>query len=164
MSISLNKEQREAMAKVATGLPTKSAKIRALGTAGYQRADIARFLNIRYQHVRNVLLHAGGKKTAGEQNTAPAKPPAQIWAPVGPDGRVAIPAAYRQFLGIEDGGHVLLLREDDEVRLMGREGAVRRAQAMVAPYLKDESTSVDSFLAERRREARREERKDRRGG
>ena len=164
MSISLNKEQQTAMAKVATGLPTKSAKIRALGKAGYQRADIARFLNIRYQHVRNVLLHAEGKLAAREQDNAPSKPPAQVWAQVGPDGRVVIPASYRQFLGIENGGHILLLRDDDELRMMGREGAVRRAQAMVAPYLKDESTSVDSFLAERRREARREERKDRRRG
>lgn len=164
MSVSLNKDQRAAMTKVAAGLPTKSAKIRALGQAGYRRADIARFLDIRYQHVRNVLLHAEEKQAAPEQDNTPAKPPSQVWAQVGRDGRVVIPAAYRQVLGIEDGGHVLLLREDNEVRLMGRDGAVRRAQEMVAPYLKDESTSVDSFLAERRREAKREERKDRRGG
>lgn len=164
MSISLNKEQQAAMAKVATGLPTKSAKIRALYQSGYPRADIARFLDIRYQHVRNVLLQAERKQAAREQDNTPAKPPAQIWAQVGPDGRVVIPAAYRQVLGIENGGHVLLLREDDEVRLMGRDGAVRRAQAMVAPYLKDESTSTEAFLAERRREAKREERKDKLGG
>ncbi len=164
MSIYLNSVQQAAMAEVAAGLPTKSAKIRALGKAGYQRADIARFLKIRYQHVRNVLLDAESKQAARAQDNAPPKPPAQVWVQVGSDGRVVIPAAYRQVLGIEDGGHVLLLREDGELRLMGREGAVRRAQAMVAPYLKDESTSVDSFLAERRREARREERKDRRGG
>ena len=37
------------------GLPTKSAKIRALHAHGVPRADIARHLGIRYQHVYNVL-------------------------------------------------------------------------------------------------------------
>ena len=32
-----------------------SDKIRALAAAGYSRADIARMLGKRYQHVRNVL-------------------------------------------------------------------------------------------------------------
>src|SRR5215472_5852404 len=41
------------------GLPPTSAKIRALGQAGYKRAEIARFLDIDYQHVRNVLVNAG---------------------------------------------------------------------------------------------------------
>lgn len=46
------------------GLPesvpeTTSDKIRALGLAGHKRADIARLLGVRYQHVRNVLLKAG---------------------------------------------------------------------------------------------------------
>lgn len=33
----------------------KSKVIRELSSAGMPRADIARFLDIRYQHVRNVL-------------------------------------------------------------------------------------------------------------
>jgi len=35
---------------------TKSAQIRARAAAGQSRADIAKAMNIRYQHVRNVLL------------------------------------------------------------------------------------------------------------
>lgn len=34
---------------------TKSAKIRYLSEQGYKRSQIAKLLNIRYQHVRNVL-------------------------------------------------------------------------------------------------------------
>lgn len=34
---------------------TKSQKIRDLAAGGMSRADIAKTLNIRYQHVRNVL-------------------------------------------------------------------------------------------------------------
>ena len=37
------------------GLNT-SQKIRYLHAQGYARGDIARFLNKRYQHVRNVLV------------------------------------------------------------------------------------------------------------
>ena len=35
---------------------TKSAAIRALATEGKTRGEIAKLLNIRYQHVRNVLI------------------------------------------------------------------------------------------------------------
>jgi hypothetical protein len=42
---------------VLTGdLPSKSSKIRALADKGVPRADIARYLQVRYQHVRNVLI------------------------------------------------------------------------------------------------------------
>lgn len=41
---------------VTKGLPTKSAKIRALNAKGASRSEIANYLGIRYQHVRNVLV------------------------------------------------------------------------------------------------------------
>lgn len=37
-------------------LGTKSAKIRAMAADGMSRTAIAKSLNIRYQHVRNVLM------------------------------------------------------------------------------------------------------------
>lgn len=46
------------------GLVTKSDKIRALDKAGFSRADIARHLDIRYQHVRGVLVREAGHKPA----------------------------------------------------------------------------------------------------
>lgn len=46
-----------AMRKVITkDLTTVSSRIRALDAAGYTRSQIAKFLNKRYQHVRNVLV------------------------------------------------------------------------------------------------------------
>jgi len=50
---------RQAVNEVTDGLGTKSAKIRALADAGYDRAEIAKALGIRYQHVRNVLIRSG---------------------------------------------------------------------------------------------------------
>ena len=43
-------------------LPTTSAKIRAMAAEGYSRGAIAKKLDIRYQHVRNVLITELKKK------------------------------------------------------------------------------------------------------
>jgi len=37
-------------------LTTKSSKIRFLDSLNYSRSEISRFMKIRYQHVRNVLI------------------------------------------------------------------------------------------------------------
>lgn len=42
-------------------LPTKSAKIRAMYRDGIKKTVIATTLNIRYQHVRNVLTQPAPK-------------------------------------------------------------------------------------------------------
>ena len=39
-----------------SNLPTKSSKIRFLNSKGWSRGDISRYMDIRYQHVRNVLI------------------------------------------------------------------------------------------------------------
>lgn len=52
----LPKTQVSAMTSICKGLPTKSAKIRALAAKDYSRSEIAKFMGIRYQHVRNVLV------------------------------------------------------------------------------------------------------------
>jgi hypothetical protein len=48
----LNKTQ----AKKFAALPTTSARIRFLTSLDYSRSEIAKTLNIRYQHVRNVQI------------------------------------------------------------------------------------------------------------
>jgi hypothetical protein len=61
------------MPVVVDGLPTTSAKIRALAAEGYLRADIARFLGIAYQHVRKVLEDAGSREGL-QRNVVPSTP------------------------------------------------------------------------------------------
>lgn len=51
--------QRRPAAEIMNGLTTKSDKIRALAQAGYDRTEINKVLDIRSQHVRNVLLQSG---------------------------------------------------------------------------------------------------------
>ncbi len=129
-----------------TGLHTKAAKIRALDQAGYVRADIARYLGIRYQHVYNVL-----KRSKSDQ------PPPQVWVKVGEGGRMVIPAPYRRALGLEGADHVQMRLEGDEIRMVSRSGAIRRAQERVAKYVPPGRSLVDELIAERRREAARED-------
>ena len=152
----LDRQTQNTMTKIADGLPSKAEKIRRLRRADFNRSDVAFFLDISYQHVRNVEMRAKEKEARQAMVETSAKPPAQVWAQVGPKGRIVIPAAYRKFLGIEEGGHGLMLLDQEEVRLIGRDGAIARAQELVAPFIKDESTSAEAFLAERRREARHE--------
>lgn len=51
--------QRRSPEEIVRGLQTTADKIRALANAGYDRTEIAKFLNIRYQHVRDVLVRSG---------------------------------------------------------------------------------------------------------
>lgn len=44
------------MDRLTAELPTKSQKIRLLHDHGVSRSAIAKYLNIRYQHVRNVVI------------------------------------------------------------------------------------------------------------
>lgn len=48
--------QTNKIKKHCDSLPTTSAKIRYLTSEGYSRGEVARLLDIRYQHVRNVLV------------------------------------------------------------------------------------------------------------
>lgn len=154
MAIELSKDMRTAMDRAVAGLTTKSDKIRELGRVGYARGDIARYLDIRYQHVRNVLVHAEGKEAEAKVSEPLSR---QEWAAVGPDGRIVVPAAYRRLLGIEAGGHVLMLLEDGEIRLVGRDAAIRRAQGLVSRYIPKDVNLSDELIADRRAEAARED-------
>ena len=149
-------EQR--MRKLTEGLGSKSDKMRALAKAGYKRTAIADFLGTRYQFVRNVLVqdearHA--KKVAaaasGEMQLAPAK------LRLGPDGRVLIPAAFREALGISEGDILVASIDDGELNLLTRRAAVRRAQAIVRQFVPQGVSLVDELIEDRRREVEREQ-------
>jgi bifunctional DNA-binding transcriptional regulator/antitoxin component of YhaV-PrlF toxin-antitoxin module len=78
------------------------------------------------------------------------------WVQVAPDGRVVIPAAFRRVLGVESGGHVMLVREADHVRLVDRDSIIKEIQDRLAPKLSRGPSLVDELIAERRAEAARE--------
>jgi len=52
------------------GLGTKSDKIRKLAALGVSRSETAKYLMIRYQHVRNVLIAPAPSKPSVDQPSA----------------------------------------------------------------------------------------------
>ncbi len=73
---------QQAVNEVTDGHGTKSAKIRALAEAGYERAEIAKALGIRYQHVRNVLIRSGNTGSLRRQIEVEREPVTVEAAPV----------------------------------------------------------------------------------
>ncbi len=151
---------REQMRHLTDGLASKSAKMRALAKAGYKRKVIADFLGTRYQFVRNVLVQdeaRNAKKVAettasGEPKLAPAK------LQLGPNGRIVIPAAFREALGLSEGDALIASIDNGELNLLTRRAAVRRAQAIVRQFVPEGVSLVDELIADRRREVEREQR------
>lgn len=149
------KRYPDRIARIVRGLDTHADKIRALAKAGYARADIARALQVRYQQVYNVLSRGKGLSEEGEAYAE--QPPAAEMLQVGPDGRLVIPVAYRRRLGVEQGGPVQIRFEDGEVRLIGRDEALRRLQAYFSRFARKGISLSEELIAERRAEAARED-------
>lgn len=142
------------MHEVAEGLPSKASKIRALHRAGYEKAEIARFLGTRYQHVYNVLK----RSKMDESKTGESQPSVRTWVKIGSAGRVKIPIAYMETLGLAEGSDVQVVLEDRELRVVPRDVVVSRVQELVAKYVPEGVSLVDELIAERRREAAADER------
>lgn len=74
------------------------------------------------------------------------------------NGRISLPAAMRKRLGLVDGANVVIQEMDDGLLIQSTEQAVDRVRRWTRDVLGDRpGTSVDDFLAEKRREAVRED-------
>ncbi|MFQ6028061.1 MAG: AbrB/MazE/SpoVT family DNA-binding domain-containing protein [Dehalococcoidia bacterium] len=80
---------------------------------------------------------------------------------VGEQGRIVIPANLRKQLGIAPGDELLTRIKDGQLLLEKPENATRRLQEMFTSQTKGRSM-VDELIAERRREAQKEEEEIRR--
>ena len=151
------------MEQVTDNLPSKSAKIRALANAGYPRSEIARFLDIRYQFVRNVLVEAERRSKSDPATPLKAKP-ARLAAlssrvdlkatklRVDSEGRISLPAAFREALALREGDALIASVQHGELHLLTMPAAVRRAQAIVRQFVPEGVSLVDELLENRRRE------------
>lgn len=158
-------------ARIVASSATVSDKIRALDAAGFPRAEIARLLDKRYQHVRNVLE---GDKVGRGQTLQPgvAEEPATfehgvpnaglpvdmpIRLEVGPGGRVHLPARVLEALGVREGSTIVSHLEGDSLRMISSRQAARRFKASFQAFAPKGGPSLaDELIADRRREAERE--------
>ena len=153
---------QEYMNEVTNGLPTKAAKIRALDKRGFKRADIARFLGIRYQHVRNTLERPepDTAKAAPDRDAFTMHPDADAFTSLSIDaeGRLAIPEALRRLMKLDDGGNLIArIDANGELRLTSPMVAIDKVRRMIAENSFGGGSAVDELIAERRAEALRDE-------
>jgi AbrB family looped-hinge helix DNA binding protein len=162
------------MIRLTDQLSTKSDKIRVLHRAGYSRRQIADFLGIRYQFVRNVLVDderrgqisplsavepgapkpqskAANKGTFGSPESHSGRP-ASMKVRIEAGGRIALPQGVREALSLQEGDTLIAVLEGDGIHLLTLSAAVRRAQAIVRKYVPEGVSLVDELLEERRRE------------
>ena len=78
------------------------------------------------------------------------QPEFQLRTQVGEKGRLVIPAAIRESLGIEPGTAVDLRVVDHELRISTLRSRIRRAQERAARYVKPGTLVSDELSAERR--------------
>lgn len=153
------------LARIVGSEMTVSDKIRALDSAGYPRADIARLLDKRYQHVRNVL-EADRLKRPLKPSSAPRRSidldvedrgGGAFRLVLRDDGSVMLPLAVREAFGLSSGKPLMARLEGDEFKMVNAATALRRVQDLMRPYLAEGESLVDSLIADRRREAAAEE-------
>ena len=154
------------MERIVEGMTKKADKIRALYLQGYSRAEIYKFLGVRYQHVRNVLVRSGYNETKLERPTSgvnatvtelPETYPDSEWVKVGPAGRLVIPAKFRKALGIEEDMEVLVELTRNQLHILTWKENLRRIQEELNRNVPEGVSIVDELIAERRQEFQMEE-------
>ena len=170
----MSTRQRE-MSEITKGLPTKSEKIRRLGARGYTRQQIADFLGIRYQHVRNVLIDAERKESqhgapaAGaetrdfgfEEGAKPFQSGRTVIThiDVGQDGSLTISADVLAAAGFKPSdGVTMLLKGEGRIEVLSVMEGIKHAQDLVAHSTRPGVSLVDELFKMRREEAEKEER------
>jgi hypothetical protein len=162
------------VARIVGSQMTVSDKIRALAQAGHPRADIARALGKRYQHVRNVLEAdklgrrevPGGVAEGSRGFTGPHPHEREVEDRGGgayrlvvrDDGSVVLPPAVRDAFGLQGRGVVMARIDGEEFKLYSAETGLRRARALLAPYMRAGESWADELIADRREEQAREDR------
>lgn len=139
----------EEMDRLTEELDTKAAKVRALHSAGVTTADIGRYLDIRYQHVYNVLLRAGLI-----EKPAPA-PPGEltftsdaeiIVAQVGSRGGIELPADIMQRYGLAAGETVYCQAMADGLMILSREAALARVTQIAREKMPEQAALIEALL------------------
>ena len=72
-----------------------------------------------------------------------------VWTKVDSGGRIVIPASMRKAMKLEPGDNVQISLVENELRIVGRDAAIARAQALVRKYVPGNVSLSDQLIAER---------------
>lgn len=75
---------------------------------------------------------------------------------INPNGRIVIPASFREALGVESGDEVVLRLENEELRITTQQQRIRKAQRLLANLVDPKRSLADELIAERRKAAKNE--------
>ena len=76
---------------------------------------------------------------------------------VSASGRLHLPSTIRKALGLKGPGHVIITLEDGQARLTTMAENLARIRALARPYAPKDRLASEELIAERRKEAERED-------
>jgi bifunctional DNA-binding transcriptional regulator/antitoxin component of YhaV-PrlF toxin-antitoxin module len=77
----------------------------------------------------------------------------KVLTKLGEGGRLVIPADYRRAMGVEAGDDLVLIFEENSVRVLTPREGVRRAQALVRRYVPEGVSLSDELIEDRQKES-----------
>ena len=144
------------------GHKTVAAKIRALAAVGVPRAEIARMLGKRYQHVRNVLEEPGSAKAVdGPAAPGMAEGDVGFFVHDNPktyrlearNGAVTLPPEVFEALGASPNGVIIAELGQETFTMISTMEGIRRIQAWTRTFPPSDKLASEELIEERRREA-----------
>jgi bifunctional DNA-binding transcriptional regulator/antitoxin component of YhaV-PrlF toxin-antitoxin module len=127
------------------GVDVKAEKIRILFDAGAERGDIARFLNISYQHVHNVLKRSN---RLGRPQGEPGGVGTVFQVKVERGGRIVLPREYVEAQRISE-GDLLICRDDGgNLVIMSRAAAIETVREIARRRMPEEAALIEALLSQ----------------
>lgn len=148
-----DERRRIALAKERASGEPRAAQAQAAPPGGVREASPVAYAG-------NAKGQAGSKNesaAAAESDFAFNDPRLPVWRTVNQGGMLELPGTFLAELGIEEGDRVCLKLDANGLKVMNRDAALKRAQELASRYMADGVSAVDELIAERRREARKEE-------
>lgn len=143
---------QDEMNRLIAGAETLSEKIRILDRAGVAKADIARHVGRRYQHIYNVLKPVGGNRaslrSAGdtEESGAAAAMAGVQQLPLERDGTARLPAAWLEGQGLTAGDDLFCRIEGEGLTIMSRSAAIAALREVARKTMPGQASLLEALL------------------
>lgn len=143
---------REEMDRLTAGMTSKAAKVRALNEAGVTTGDISRYLDIRYQHVYNVLLRAGAIEKSAPSRDAKADVLGGdgdiIVGRVNEAGAIELPAEIMNRYGLAAGEALFCRAMDDGLAVLSHQAAREAITRAARKKMPEQAALLEALIGQ----------------